>query len=589
MSTTPPKEYVKQSALPPVGPEGLDGTELVTVVQKNQSKNATAAQLADAVAKKIPAGVIGYATKAEMDADLSPPARAVAMVTNDPAHSLENPANGYYRKEGESGAGSWVADAGPAADAARLVSQEAVTRARADAATRRVGQSNAFMQASSQLRPIYLDDNGRPIFSYDAEGRFAMKLRDFEVMRGFGPKPVVFVDHAMRELPISGDAPSVGGAYLERQDFGLIGMHSWLDAFRQKYRSGQHVNVLMLGDSLTQGSDNHSIPDALYRKFGAVCGYGGFGFVPFRAGLGPKGSAGDVFVTGTPGWQGWWYLDGAAPQDGSQNWLLKAGLWGKYGTAGTASIWLAEAYRGRPNCEFDTIKVHAYATGGDVQFRCRASGGDWIDATATGSTVSAPVYTVVSVAGFGAETGRYNLHIEITGGSGTLQIAGLEYINSAGGVRIHKVAIGGYKAGDHSDRNAAAHAHFFSSLGCDLAIINLGENDAATSGSAWKVNMQTIINRLRSAKPGCPILLIQWFTPNHAAKSQQLDELAKENDLRILRISDVVPSLAWAGAKGMQLTSDPADPHLKAAGAEYVANYIAGRIGINTITENLRA
>jgi hypothetical protein len=49
-------------------------------------------------------GVYGYATKALMDADLTPPDKAIAYVTNDATAAN----NGTYRKSGGTGTGSWV-------------------------------------------------------------------------------------------------------------------------------------------------------------------------------------------------------------------------------------------------------------------------------------------------------------------------------------------------------------------------------------------------------------------------------------------------------------------------------------------------
>lgn len=53
------------------------------------------------------AGMLGFATKAAMDADLAHPAGTLALVTNDSTSSN----NGTYRKSGASGTGSWVASA----------------------------------------------------------------------------------------------------------------------------------------------------------------------------------------------------------------------------------------------------------------------------------------------------------------------------------------------------------------------------------------------------------------------------------------------------------------------------------------------
>ena len=69
--------------------------------------NAAITSRVDAIEAGQGSGVIGYATKATMDADLSPTAGAVAKVTNDATASN----NGEYRKTGGSGTGSWVKSA----------------------------------------------------------------------------------------------------------------------------------------------------------------------------------------------------------------------------------------------------------------------------------------------------------------------------------------------------------------------------------------------------------------------------------------------------------------------------------------------
>src|SRR5690606_25985540 len=50
------------------------------------------------------AGMLGFATKADMDGDLAHPDGTLALVTNDSTTAN----NGTYRKQGASGAGSWV-------------------------------------------------------------------------------------------------------------------------------------------------------------------------------------------------------------------------------------------------------------------------------------------------------------------------------------------------------------------------------------------------------------------------------------------------------------------------------------------------
>lgn len=85
----------------------------VRILQDGKSRRARADQLpaSAAVLTRLStlevsqnAGLIGYATKALMDADLAHGAGTVALVTNDPT-----PANNVtFRKTGASGAGAWV-------------------------------------------------------------------------------------------------------------------------------------------------------------------------------------------------------------------------------------------------------------------------------------------------------------------------------------------------------------------------------------------------------------------------------------------------------------------------------------------------
>ena len=79
--------------------------ESASAAALSESSAADSAALAEAA--RLLGAQIGYATKADMDADLAHPAGTLALVTND-----STPANnGTYRKTGASGAGSWVLSA----------------------------------------------------------------------------------------------------------------------------------------------------------------------------------------------------------------------------------------------------------------------------------------------------------------------------------------------------------------------------------------------------------------------------------------------------------------------------------------------
>lgn len=63
----------------------------------------------DTIAASQTSGVLGYATKNDMDNDLNHPAQTVAYVLNDPTVAY----NGIYRKTGASGTGSWIVQTNP--------------------------------------------------------------------------------------------------------------------------------------------------------------------------------------------------------------------------------------------------------------------------------------------------------------------------------------------------------------------------------------------------------------------------------------------------------------------------------------------
>lgn len=63
----------------------------------------------DTISASQTSGVLGYATKNDMDNDLNHPAQTVAYVLNDPTVAY----NGIYRKTGASGTGSWIIQSNP--------------------------------------------------------------------------------------------------------------------------------------------------------------------------------------------------------------------------------------------------------------------------------------------------------------------------------------------------------------------------------------------------------------------------------------------------------------------------------------------
>lgn len=120
-------------------------------------------------------GVVGKATKADLEADLAHPSDTVGYVTNDP-----NPANnGLYRKSGASGSGSWVASS---YDRVSVV-ENRVTATEAKAASNRlsrwvIGDFNIRNNASSTNFKVSFSQTGVGGASVFTVGWSTMRLYD---------------------------------------------------------------------------------------------------------------------------------------------------------------------------------------------------------------------------------------------------------------------------------------------------------------------------------------------------------------------------------------------------------------------------
>jgi len=85
----------------------LDDSDGATLV--GSSGGITVQAALDTISTSQTSGVLGYATKNDMDNDLNHPAQTVAYVLNDPTVAY----NGIYRKTGASGTGSWILQSNP--------------------------------------------------------------------------------------------------------------------------------------------------------------------------------------------------------------------------------------------------------------------------------------------------------------------------------------------------------------------------------------------------------------------------------------------------------------------------------------------
>ena len=126
------------------GLQHLEGAEAVNTPRLTRAIQDATAPLSGRISTLEAAqtgGLIGYATLADLTADLAHPDRSVATVTNDPTPAN----NGEYRKTGASGTGSWV----PAS-----TSRTAVLEARATALEAASAASTAITTAVAERFPL---------------------------------------------------------------------------------------------------------------------------------------------------------------------------------------------------------------------------------------------------------------------------------------------------------------------------------------------------------------------------------------------------------------------------------------------------
>ena len=461
-------------------------------------------------------------------------------------------------------------------------------------------ESSDVENGFSHIRiPIIVGENSKAIIDTDKDGNINFSAKDFEFRRGFAYKPFIFLGDDERE--ILQDSNAVNQQQLdasiatvnrkikkEDQKLSGYGLVDFFEALRQGV--GGRASIAFFGDSTTQGSDGLSIPDVVYKSLGKKIGYGGIGYVPFDPTAMctyDSSSFPDVtFFFTKNDWKTWNYFQ-ANPPSGYKGWGVKGGVYADASTVGMLELNLNLSRR-NDYLGFNKFRLFYFAIDGSVTFTANGQ-----EITVDATDIENPVVSNVLIENVGydslADPKLWRVQVQRTGGTGTLHLGGVELINSKGGVVVHRFAIGGYKAADHTGQSAVSQRAYYSALSIDLAIINLGQNDQNTDAATWKTQMQEIINRIRADASNRPILLVRWWTTALDSKDVVLNELAAENDLQIVDMRNVVPNAQWSVDKGINLTGVTTDPHLNAKGSNYAARYLLKHLNIESITENLRS
>jgi lysophospholipase L1-like esterase len=385
-------------------------------------------------------------------------------------------------------------------------------------------------------------------------------------------------------------------ATVYKNNYTGLGLASFLDRFRNTYAQNRRANICMIGDSLTAGTDKWSPVDTIYENFGKKVGYGGVGYIPCHPEQ--KGNQIDAIGFEQTGWQ---LRNQTQAISFNVGWFTKCGAIGVIG-GGSLFIGVNQAYKNFPKYEFDTVKIYGFTAGSDASLRFRATDGSTFGAGVNGSgswttqsytTVlsATPTVTVTTITGFGASTGRYVLEADasLINNSANVSIGAIELINSKGGLTVHRMAIGGYKASDHSTQYEVAQKSYFTNFAIDAFIINLGENDFATSDVDFLANMNIIISRAKTSRPNTPIYLTHWWSTVHDAKRALIIQLANDNGLQIIDTKEIFAN--WTYGYNNGLLNAPAtvnDPHLNAKGSNYIGSMMSKILCIDAVNGSLQ-
>ena len=188
--------------------------------------------------------------------------------------------------------------------------------------------------------------------------------------------------------------------------------------------------------------------------------------------------------------------------------------------------------------------VILHFAGGDGAIQYRWNGGSWTSLSLSGSG-----YQTATLAGLPSIA--WTLELQVV--SGTCTMFGLDVQKNVNGVRFHKLGATGSRAQQWAAVAAADWQSGISALAPNLAIIMHGTNDqgASRTASAYRADVQTLIDRLRTAVPAADILLVAPCENGRGLSilmsdyAVQLRELAASNSCAFL---DLQPFFGLAPA-----------------------------------------
>lgn len=459
------------------------------------------------------AGLLGFATLADLAADLAHADGTLAIVTNDP--TPDN--NTTYRKSGGSGAGSWIAavDRVTAVES-RATAIEAKTNP-IDATGRTILTSEYVYAIVGALRRIAFGirtdgsidavlsglavAGGYTVTSFDASGEYVYAITDAAGRIAFGIKADGTIDAKIGDqaevVTARGTRPSLDTRLSQAlSGYGLPIRYVWgewyLRETRQRLRKrllaeSTQLIVATIGDSWTQLSARWTaaIATTLKGQFGDAgpgwvgFGYGGAGYTLKNGNV----SDTDVTLTFTGAWTAH-YATSVSPD-----------ICDVHSTTVGDQITVAWT----PAGTISAVTLYYLKGAGSIQYRW--NGGAW---TPLDLSAGAGLGTVVLA---GLPAGAWTLDLQVVSGDCTL--CGLDVQQTADGVRVHKLGATGSAAIQWQAVNAAQWEAGLSALAPNLVTILLATNDQPIYDAAtFSGYVQTMITRVKAAVPTADILLI---------------------------------------------------------------------------------
>lgn len=218
---------------------------------------------------------------------------------------------------------------------------------------------------------------------------------------------------------------------------------------------------------------------------------------------------------------GWLPIDGSAPMTADHGAVASRTFTGAGWVTGASPLIGVDGYGKKSTIIGDRVSVVLkggllartpvlhyliQASGGTLQYRF--NGGGWTSInTATGT----PGYATISLSGAPSVINSgYTLDIEsLTVSTDGCSVLGLDLQDSASGVRVHRLAHGGYWTQNYTAVPVATvFTPAITALNPDVVMIFLGTNDQNNGTPAtYGTNLQTIVTQLRSIKAGRDIII----------------------------------------------------------------------------------